>query len=179
MHSSLALLFTVIALSLPSILHAQSTATTSWFCAATASIYVCGFANACSYQIAFGNGWNANQFLAQQQAKTACETNARIKGATTPVCVVACSIADTADHNGGDINPTMPSTPTATPTAAPQLLRCREGTTYPAANGSIGATHEQWSVESCQEGQQFCVTYFVSSICLAVACFQRIPDAYT
>jgi hypothetical protein len=63
----------------------------SWFCTASASVRVCGFAGACNYQMVFGNGFGKDQFLAKQQAKNACEASARAKGASA-VCVVSCSL---------------------------------------------------------------------------------------
>jgi hypothetical protein len=39
----------------------------------------------------FGNGFNKDRYLANQQAKMACEAQARAKG-TSAVCVVSCSI---------------------------------------------------------------------------------------
>ncbi len=63
----------------------------SWFCTASASVRVCGFAGACTYQMVFGNGASKDRFLASQQAKNACETQARIKGSPT-VCPVSCSM---------------------------------------------------------------------------------------
>ncbi|WP_437638248.1 hypothetical protein [Sorangium sp. So ce854] len=63
---------------------------TSWWCTASASVRVCGFAGACNYQMVFGNGGGNDRFMASQQAKRACEASARAKGATA-VCVVQCS----------------------------------------------------------------------------------------
>jgi hypothetical protein len=63
----------------------------SWFCTASASVRVCGFANVCNYQMVFGNGSGKDRFLAQMQAKNACEGMARAKGSPT-VCPVQCSM---------------------------------------------------------------------------------------
>lgn len=63
---------------------------TSWWCTASASVRVCGFAGACNYQMVFGNGVGNDRFLASQQAKRSCEASARAKGATA-FCVVQCS----------------------------------------------------------------------------------------
>lgn len=63
----------------------------TWFCNASASVRVCGFAGACNYQMVFGNGFGKDRFLASQQAKNACEAQARAKG-TSAVCVVQCSV---------------------------------------------------------------------------------------
>jgi len=63
---------------------------TSWFCTASASVRVCGFAGACNFQMVFGNGIANDRFIASQQAKSACEASARAKGASA-VCVVQCS----------------------------------------------------------------------------------------
>lgn len=63
---------------------------TSWWCTASASVRVCGFAGACNYQMVFGNGSAKDRFLASQQAKRSCEASARAKGATA-FCVVQCS----------------------------------------------------------------------------------------
>ncbi|WP_437591395.1 hypothetical protein [Sorangium sp. So ce1000] len=68
----------------------SATGAASWWCTASASVRVCGFAGACNYQMVFGNGQGKDRFLASQQAKHACETSARIKGATA-VCIVQCS----------------------------------------------------------------------------------------
>jgi hypothetical protein len=62
----------------------------SWWCTASASVRVCGFAGACNYQMVFGNGSGKDRFLASQQAKNACQASARAKGATA-VCIVQCS----------------------------------------------------------------------------------------
>ncbi|XXT14995.1 hypothetical protein WME94_32585 [Sorangium sp. So ce429] len=62
----------------------------SWWCTASASVRVCGFAGACNYQMVFGNGGGKDRFLASQQAKRACESSARAKGASA-ICVVQCS----------------------------------------------------------------------------------------
>ncbi len=62
----------------------------SWWCTASASVRVCGFAGACNYQMVFGNGSGKDRFLASQQAKHACEASARAKGAVG-VCIVQCS----------------------------------------------------------------------------------------
>lgn len=62
----------------------------SWSCTASASVRVCGFAGACNYQMVFGNGFGPDRFAAQRQAKSSCETSARIKGASA-VCVAQCS----------------------------------------------------------------------------------------
>lgn len=62
----------------------------SWWCNASASVRVCGFAGACNYQMVFGNGGGNDRFIASQQAKNACEAMARAKGASA-VCVVQCS----------------------------------------------------------------------------------------
>lgn len=63
---------------------------TSWWCTASSSVRVCGFAGACNYQMVFGNGSGKDRFLASQQAKRACEASARAKGASA-ICVVQCS----------------------------------------------------------------------------------------
>lgn len=63
----------------------------NWWCTASASVRVCGFAGACNYQMVFGNGGGKDRFLASQQAKNACQASARAKGATA-VCVVQCSV---------------------------------------------------------------------------------------
>ena len=63
----------------------------TWFCSASGSARVCGFAGACNYQMMFGNGFGKDRFLASQQAKNACEAQARAKGTST-VCVVQCSL---------------------------------------------------------------------------------------
>ncbi|WP_437716119.1 hypothetical protein WMF45_06710 [Sorangium sp. So ce448] len=63
---------------------------TSWWCTASASVRVCGFAGACNYQMVFGNGSANDRFMASQQAKRSCEASARAKGATA-FCVVQCS----------------------------------------------------------------------------------------
>ncbi|WP_438035212.1 hypothetical protein [Sorangium sp. So ce204] len=63
---------------------------TSWWCTASASVRVCGFAGACNYQMVFGNGSAKDRFMASQQAKRSCEASARAKGATA-FCVVQCS----------------------------------------------------------------------------------------
>ncbi|WP_437783480.1 hypothetical protein [Sorangium sp. So ce1097] len=68
----------------------SATRGTSWWCTASASVRVCGFAGACNYQMVFGNGGGNDRFMASQQAKRACEASARAKGATA-VCVVQCS----------------------------------------------------------------------------------------
>ncbi|WP_437574260.1 hypothetical protein [Sorangium sp. So ce887] len=62
----------------------------SWWCTASASVRVCGFAGACNYQMVFGNGGGKDRFLASQQAKRSCEASARAKGASA-ICVVQCS----------------------------------------------------------------------------------------
>lgn len=62
----------------------------SWWCTASASVRVCGFAGACTYQMVFGNGASNDRFLASQQAKSACEASARARGAVA-ACVVQCS----------------------------------------------------------------------------------------
>ncbi|XXX73472.1 hypothetical protein WMF30_38105 [Sorangium sp. So ce134] len=62
----------------------------SWWCTASASVRVCGFAGACNYQMVFGNGMGTDRFLASQQAKRSCESSARAKGASA-ICVVQCS----------------------------------------------------------------------------------------
>ncbi|WP_437736179.1 hypothetical protein [Sorangium sp. So ce1335] len=67
-----------------------ATGGTSWWCTASASVRVCGFAGACNYQMVFGNGGGKDRFMASQQAKRACESSARAKGATA-FCVVQCS----------------------------------------------------------------------------------------
>ncbi|WP_437332518.1 hypothetical protein [Sorangium sp. So ce394] len=63
---------------------------TSWWCTASASVRVCGFAGACNYQMVFGNGMGNDRFMASQQAKRSCEASARAKGASA-ICVVQCS----------------------------------------------------------------------------------------
>ncbi|MGK4007881.1 hypothetical protein WMF31_35020 [Sorangium sp. So ce1036] len=68
----------------------SATGGVSWWCTASASVRVCGFAGACNYQMVFGNGGGKDRFMASQQAKRACESSARAKGATA-VCVVQCS----------------------------------------------------------------------------------------
>lgn len=68
----------------------SATRGTSWWCTASASVRVCGFAGACNYQMVFGNGGGNDRFMASQQAKRACEASARAKGATA-ICVVQCS----------------------------------------------------------------------------------------
>ncbi|AUX19810.1 hypothetical protein SOCEGT47_002630 [Sorangium cellulosum] len=68
----------------------SATGGVSWWCTASASVRVCGFAGACNYQMVFGNGGGKDRFMASQQAKRACEASARAKGATA-VCVVQCS----------------------------------------------------------------------------------------
>jgi hypothetical protein len=68
----------------------SATGGTSWWCTASASVRVCGFAGACNYQMVFGNGMGKDRFLASQQAKRTCEASARARGATA-FCVVQCS----------------------------------------------------------------------------------------
>lgn len=68
----------------------SATGGVSWWCTASASVRVCGFAGACNYQMVFGNAGGKDRFLASQQAKRACEASARAKGATA-VCAVQCS----------------------------------------------------------------------------------------
>jgi hypothetical protein len=68
----------------------SATGGTSWWCTASASVRVCGFAGACNYQMVFGNGSAKDRFLASQQAKHACEASARARGATA-ICIVQCS----------------------------------------------------------------------------------------
>lgn len=63
----------------------------TWFCSASGSARVCGFAGACNYQMMFGNGMGTDRFSASQQAKNACEAQARARGAST-VCVVQCTL---------------------------------------------------------------------------------------
>jgi hypothetical protein len=63
----------------------------NWLCTASASVRVCGFANVCNYQMVFGNGSGKDRFLAQMQAKNACEGMARAKGSAA-VCIVQCSL---------------------------------------------------------------------------------------
>lgn len=62
----------------------------TWQCTASSSVRVCGFANACNYQMVFGNGFGKDRYLASTQAKNACEGMARAKGGST-VCVVQCT----------------------------------------------------------------------------------------
>ncbi|WP_437644310.1 hypothetical protein [Sorangium sp. So ce362] len=68
----------------------SATGGASWWCTASASVRVCGFAGACNYQMVFGNGGGKDRFLASQQAKRSCEASARAKGASA-ICVVQCS----------------------------------------------------------------------------------------
>ncbi|WP_437964758.1 hypothetical protein WMF04_34505 [Sorangium sp. So ce260] len=68
----------------------SATGGTSWWCTASASVRVCGFAGACNYQMVFGNGSGNDRFMASQQAKRSCEASARAKGASA-ICVVQCS----------------------------------------------------------------------------------------
>lgn len=68
----------------------SATGGSSWWCTASASVRVCGFAGACNYQMVFGNGSAKDRFLASQQAKHACEASARARGATA-ICIVQCS----------------------------------------------------------------------------------------
>ncbi|WP_433935034.1 hypothetical protein AB3662_10400 [Sorangium cellulosum] len=68
----------------------SATGGTSWWCTASASVRVCGFAGACNYQMVFGNGGGKDRFMASQQAKRSCEASARAKGASA-ICVVQCS----------------------------------------------------------------------------------------
>lgn len=68
----------------------SATGGASWWCTASASVRVCGFAGACDYQMVFGNGGGKDRFLASQQAKRSCEASARAKGASA-ICVVQCS----------------------------------------------------------------------------------------
>ncbi|WP_437676730.1 hypothetical protein [Sorangium sp. So ce131] len=69
---------------------AGATGGASWWCTASASVRVCGFAGACNYQMVFGNGSGKDRFMASQQAKRSCEASARAKGASA-ICVVQCS----------------------------------------------------------------------------------------
>ncbi|WP_434046515.1 MULTISPECIES: hypothetical protein [Sorangium] len=68
----------------------SATGGASWWCTASASVRVCGFAGACNYQMVFGNGGGKDRFMASQQAKRSCEASARAKGASA-ICVVQCS----------------------------------------------------------------------------------------
>jgi hypothetical protein len=70
---------------------APSTGTGTWWCTASGSARVCGFAGACNYQMVFGNGTGKDRFMANTQAKNACEAMARAKGSSA-VCVVQCSL---------------------------------------------------------------------------------------
>jgi hypothetical protein len=70
---------------------ATGTTSGNWQCTASGSVRVCGFANACNYQMVFGNGFGNDRFLASTQAKNACESMARAKGGST-VCVVQCTL---------------------------------------------------------------------------------------
>jgi hypothetical protein len=69
---------------------APASPSAKWWCTASASVRVCGFAGACNYQMVFGNGGGTDRFLASQQAKNACEASARSKGAFA-TCIVQCS----------------------------------------------------------------------------------------
>lgn len=62
-----------------------------WFCNASGSVLVCGFANVCNHQMVFGSGFGSERIPASMMAKTACEGMARAKGGST-VCVVSCSL---------------------------------------------------------------------------------------
>lgn len=74
----------------PSSVKAPTTGGTKWSCNASGSVRVCGFANVCSYQMVFGNGYGPDRIPASMMAKNACENMARAKGGST-VCVVSCS----------------------------------------------------------------------------------------
>lgn len=63
----------------------------TWTCNASGSVRVCGFANVCSNQMVFGSGLGKDRFLANSQAKNACEGMARAKGGFT-TCVVQCTL---------------------------------------------------------------------------------------
>lgn len=71
---------------------APAAVTPVWFCSASGSVLVCGFANVCNHQMVFGQGSGPDRFLAQQSAKMACESMARAKGSST-ICAVSCSVA--------------------------------------------------------------------------------------
>jgi hypothetical protein len=64
-------------------------APTSYSCNATGYARVCGFANVCSNQLVFGNGYSFDRHLALMQAKNACESSARARGSST-FCTVSC-----------------------------------------------------------------------------------------
>lgn len=69
-----------------------SRATTgTWFCTASGSVRVCGFAGVCNNQMVFGNATGKDRFLANMQAKNACEGMARAKGGAA-VCIVQCTV---------------------------------------------------------------------------------------
>lgn len=63
-----------------------------WYCNATGYVRTCGFAGVCSNINVFGMGTGTDRYLASNQAKMACEGQARARGGTT-TCMVSCSVA--------------------------------------------------------------------------------------
>lgn len=66
--------------------------TPMWFCNATGYVRTCGFAGVCSNINVFGTGASPDRYLASNQAKMACEGQARARGGST-TCMVSCSVA--------------------------------------------------------------------------------------
>ena len=63
-----------------------------WFCNATGYVRVCGYANVCNNINVFGSGSGPDRYLASNQAKMACEGQARARGGSA-MCAVSCSVA--------------------------------------------------------------------------------------